>query len=252
MKTFSSLVWPLISVCLMLTISNQPTHAQATRTWVSGVGDDVNPCSRTAPCKTFAGAISKTAINGVINCLDSGGFGSLTITKSVSIVCNGAIGGVLASGVNGLVISTPPGGKVTLEGLDIDGAGTGLDGVRIVGGAKVFINKSTIRNFTGDGIDMVGPDGTRLVLQDSTIIGNNGGISIGGAGVGNNRALLIRTIIENNAAHTTRVTAPSSLFLSGSILFGGTGISNVGNAVITSTGNNIIGSGAPTETIPFR
>ena len=47
-----------------------PAHAQATRTWVSGVGDDLNPCSRTAPCKTFAGAISKTFINGEIDCLD--------------------------------------------------------------------------------------------------------------------------------------------------------------------------------------
>src|SRR5438477_3797204 len=47
--------------------------AQATRTWVSGVGDDVNPCSRTAPCKTFAGAISKTAGGGEIDVLDPGG-----------------------------------------------------------------------------------------------------------------------------------------------------------------------------------
>ena len=59
-------------------------HAQATRTWVSGLGDDVNPCSRTAPCKTFAGAISKTAIQGEINCLDPGGFGAVTITKAMT------------------------------------------------------------------------------------------------------------------------------------------------------------------------
>ena len=62
-------------------------QAQATRTWVSGVGDDVNPCSRTAPCKTFAGAISKTATGGEINCLDPGGFGAVTITKSIQILC---------------------------------------------------------------------------------------------------------------------------------------------------------------------
>src|SRR6059036_1925940 len=60
-------------------------QAQATRTWVSGVGDDVNPCSRTAPCKTFAGAISKTAVNGEINCLDPGGFGAVTISKGLTI-----------------------------------------------------------------------------------------------------------------------------------------------------------------------
>src|SRR5437870_8578160 len=93
-------------VPLALTTS---ASAQATRTWVSGVGDDANPCSRTAPCKTFAGAISKTAVNGEINCLDPGGFGALTITKSVSIVCDFTEGGVLASLTNGFIINAPTG-----------------------------------------------------------------------------------------------------------------------------------------------
>ena len=78
-------------------------QAQATRTWVSGVGDDVNPCSRTAPCKTFAGAISKTAVNGEINCLDPGGFGAVTITKSITIDCKGGYGSILASGTTGVI-----------------------------------------------------------------------------------------------------------------------------------------------------
>src|ERR1043166_569185 len=81
-----------------------PASAQATRTWVSGVGDDVNPCSRTAPCKTFAGAISKTAIDGEINCLDPGGFGAVTITKSITIDCTGTFGSVLAAGTSGIII----------------------------------------------------------------------------------------------------------------------------------------------------
>src|SRR5450432_4615171 len=76
--------------------------AQATRTWVSGVGDDVNPCSRTAPCKTFAGAISKTAAGGEINCLDPGGFGGVTITKSMTISCEAGTAGVVVAGTNGL------------------------------------------------------------------------------------------------------------------------------------------------------
>src|SRR5438045_9124950 len=59
-------------------------QAQATRTWVSGVGDDANPCSRTAPCKTFAGAISKTATDGEIDALDPGGFGAVTVTKAIT------------------------------------------------------------------------------------------------------------------------------------------------------------------------
>src|SRR5262245_48964588 len=66
-------------------VGTSAAYAQATRTWVSGVGDDVNPCSRTAPCKTFAGAISKTAAGGEISVLDPGGFGGVTITKSITI-----------------------------------------------------------------------------------------------------------------------------------------------------------------------
>src|SRR5215472_7956708 len=79
--------------------------AQATRTWVSGVGDDANPCSRTAPCKTFAGAISKTAAGGEIDCLDPGGFGAVTITKSITLDCDPGPGSILASGVQGIVIN---------------------------------------------------------------------------------------------------------------------------------------------------
>src|SRR3954447_18422447 len=89
-------------------------NAQATRTWVSGVGDDVNPCSRTAPCKTFAGAISKTASPGIINCLDPGGFGAVTITKSIQIDCTGTLGSVLHSGVQGIIVNALTTDKVIL------------------------------------------------------------------------------------------------------------------------------------------
>src|ERR1700731_2996943 len=87
-------------------LASAPAHAQATRTWVSGVGDDANPCSRTAPCKTFAGAISKTAAAGEIDCLDPGGFGAVTITKAITILCAPVSnGGVLVSGTNGINVA---------------------------------------------------------------------------------------------------------------------------------------------------
>src|SRR5437660_10888063 len=82
--------------------------AQATRSWVSGVGVDANPLSRTAPCKTFAGAISKTAVAGEINCLDPGGFGAVTITKSIIISCEAGTAGVLVSSTNGIVVQAAP------------------------------------------------------------------------------------------------------------------------------------------------
>ena len=97
-------MFPILAVATMA-IYSAPANAQATRTWVSGVGDDVNPCSRTAPCKTFAGAISKTAAGGEINCLDPGGFGAVTITKSITIDCEGTQGSILAAGVNGVNVN---------------------------------------------------------------------------------------------------------------------------------------------------
>src|SRR5690349_12599617 len=98
---------PLLSVlgCLVALLYAAPAQAQASRTWVSGVGNDANPCSRTAPCKTFAGAISKTAANGEINCLDPGGFGVVTITKAITIACDGVTAGVLASLTNGIIVN---------------------------------------------------------------------------------------------------------------------------------------------------
>ena len=158
-------------------------HAQATRTWVSGVGDDANPCSRVAPCKTFAGAISKTTVSGEINCLDPGGFGAVTITKSITIACEGVIAGIVASGTNGVVVNAP-GGVVVLHGLDIDGTGTGLAGINIVAASAVQLHKSRIRNFNaannnGWGITAAPTAATRIDVTDS-IISNNGSASTGG------------------------------------------------------------------------
>src|SRR3569833_545758 len=113
-------------------LASAPAHAQATRTWGSGVGDDANPCSRTAPCKTFAGAISKTAAQGEINCLDPAGYGAVTIVKSISIVCEHTLGGILSSGTNGVIVNALASDKIVLKGLDINGSGTGLNGIRVI------------------------------------------------------------------------------------------------------------------------
>jgi hypothetical protein len=136
MKIFGLLL-AMIPAMIIVTLFSVPAKAQATRTWVSGVGDDANPCSRTAPCKTFAGAISKTAAGGEINVLDPGGFGAVTITKSIQILSQFEAG-VLVSGTNGIIVNAPAASdKVLLEGLDIEGLGTGLDGVKMVGTGKL-------------------------------------------------------------------------------------------------------------------
>src|SRR3712207_4427624 len=96
----------VLAILVLAVLAAAPAaHAQATRTWVSGVGDDVNPCSRTAPCKTFAGAISKTAAGGEISVLDPGGFGAVTITKAITISGDGSLGSILASLVNGVIVN---------------------------------------------------------------------------------------------------------------------------------------------------
>src|SRR5262245_65681836 len=100
----------ILAIPLFAPLHVDPAAAQATRTWVSGFGSDADPCSRTAPCQTFAGAISKTAAGGEINCLDPGGFGTVTITKSISIRCVGVTAGVLAAGIVGVVINGTPAG----------------------------------------------------------------------------------------------------------------------------------------------
>jgi hypothetical protein len=138
------------------------TQAQATRTWVSGVGDDVNPCSRTAPCKTYAGAISKTAKDGEISTLDPGGFGAVTITKSITI--NGGGGGqgygsiLSALAPQGVLVNiTDPADvrkTVRLDWLNINGASTGTDGIRMIAGNALHVENTLIDGMVGDGIDV--------------------------------------------------------------------------------------------------
>src|SRR5205814_6102850 len=138
---------PLLGGIVAAMLSVAPASAQATRTWVSGVGDDANPCSRTAPCKTFAGAISKTAGGGEINVLDPGGFGGVTITKSITISSTFEAG-VLVSGTPGITVAAGIADTVVLEGLDIEGLGTGTNGVNFSSGLQVVINNCKIHHFT--------------------------------------------------------------------------------------------------------
>jgi copper-binding protein NosD len=173
--------------------------AQATRTWVSGVGDDANPCSRTAPCKTFAGAISKTANGGEINCLDPGGFGGVTITKSLTIKCHYTEGGVLVAGTNAIVINALATDNVTLRGLDINGVGVGaqtsLVGVKVLSAANVHVIDSEIYRFK-TGVDVAPTSAnTRVVVANTHIHDNQVGVVTAPAGAG---VSAVVTTLRNN------------------------------------------------------
>jgi hypothetical protein len=167
-------VMAVLAVCL---ICSTLAQAQATRTWVSGVGDDANPCSRTAPCKTFAGAISKTAPLGEINVLDPGGFGAVTITKSITISSECFEAGVLVSGTNGIVISAGPSDKVKLRGLDINGLGTGLSGIKFLTGGQLTVENCWIYEFSQNGVDIQAANastGANIYVKDTRITQING------------------------------------------------------------------------------
>ena len=199
-----------------------PAFGQATRTFVSGVGDDLNPCSRTAPCKTFAGAISKTAAGGEINCLDPGGYGTVTITKSIAIKCYYTLGSILASGTNGINVNdsataTPGTIKVTLRGLDITGAGsiggvgqtggTGITGVNVISGRSVHIVDSEVWGFQ-TGVKVVPSTSMRVLVANSHI--HNNIVGVMNAPASNAISFTSVTLRNNIIADNTCGTATSA------------------------------------------
>lgn len=249
----------VMAITIMTMMAASMANAQATRTWVSGVGDDVNPCSRTAPCKTFAGAISKTAANGEIDALDPGGFGTVTITKSITIdgTTGAGFGSILAAGTNGVNINdsltaSPQTIIVRLRNLSIQGAGTGFDGVRVLSARTVYIENCQIYGFRGNGTNSDGIEiaftagsGTFNVSVQNTVIENNTGtgirqsttvgtlncyydrVALGGNPTGlmalGGTANLSRSVIDNNTTDGVSVN-------NGAVV-------NASNNTVTSNGN---------------
>jgi hypothetical protein len=182
-------------------------QAQATRTWVSGVGDDVNPCSRTAPCKTFAGAISKTAAQGEIDCIDPGGFGTVTLTKSITIDGGGTFGSILSALTNGVNVNdgataTPGTINVTLRNLSIDGAGTGTNGINYTSGKSLHVEHCQIFGINGTGINvnLNNANGGEVYIEDTSIYSCTTGVRLTNA----NGAAFASAVLDNvNIGHIT-------------------------------------------------
>ena len=229
-----------------------PASAQATRTWVSGVGNDADPCSRTAPCRTFAGAIIKTAPGGEINCLDPGGYGGLTINKSLSIVCDYTEGGALVAGagVHGIIINAAATDTVFLSGIDFFGVGTATNGVRILVAAAVHIQNSNIRRFnatSGVGVHIRPSVATQVTITNTTIADNGtattgGGIVIQPTGAGGSARVVLRNVrVQNNLNNQLRVDTAGntgsgiSLLVENSQFIGGTNGIQVGQANATTS-----------------
>lgn len=248
-------------------------QAQATRTWVSGVGDDVNPCSRTAPCKTYAGAISKTAANGIISTLDPGGFGAVTITKSIMIDGSEQIAGVLASGTNGIVLSSSllTSDVVVLRSLEIHGANlTGINGVQILGGGEVYIENCRIQNFNTDGVRIAettnnfahkitvrncdirnnlrgievlptAPASARVVVSETALGGHNTGAGIDVL-TGNNSVSMFNSSSEFNDAGVQLQNATSTIFVVNSLLSHNDKGVNAAAGEVRLNGSSVVGN----------
>lgn len=228
----------------------------ATRTWVSGVGDDANPGSRTAPCRTFAGAISKTADGGEIDVLDPGSYGTVTITKSLTIDGTGGFAAILGSGTTGIIINAA-GINVTLRGLQINGAGAGVTGIRIIAANRVHIQDCVIYGFTGGvavGIRDIRTTGGKLFITNTTVRGNgqSGVLVFPTSGSTAIQAFLDNVRLEGNgnaglAASTgSRVTISNS-FAAGNTNFGlyansapGTSELNAESCVVVGNGQGVV------------
>lgn len=283
MLTFFALLATFFA-CALLTVT--PANAQASRTWVSGVGDDANPCSRTAPCKTFAGAISKTAVLGEINCIDPGGFGAVTITKSISIDCPDVFASILNAGTNGIIINfdsfTDARKTVRIRYINFNGFDTGLNGIRILGGAagaagsEVFIEHVVIDgNFGGAarGISDERTGGGELSISDTTVrntgatgIAINGGVRIDatidnvrvqnsnfGVAIGNGVKLMInRSVFSGNTLGGIEADPGGEINVDNSVISNnGTGVTNSGTIRLANTDISFNGSGISGATLSF-
>jgi hypothetical protein len=234
------------------------------------VGDDANPCSRTAPCKTFAGAISKTAAGGEIDCLDPGGFGAVTITKSMTIDCGTFAGGILnAGGVSGVIVNTAAASdKVILRNLAINGTistspGPGANGVRWINlGQELHLDRVVITGDSTIGVDVNKTSAGTLYIKNSYFTEVPTGLSVTST-VATLTAIVDSSyfsgmasgcvIAKTNAAITVSNSVLTSCFVglsaasSGSIInasnnvisFSQTGISAVSGAILRTVNNSL-------------
>lgn len=240
------------SAVVVLALLAVPASALSSHTFVSGVGDDANPCTRTAPCQTFAGTITQTGAGGTVECLDPGEFGSgiaaifkpVTITQSVTIDCEKTTGSFLTvGGVNGISVAGA-GVVVNLRGLSIMGGGTGLIGVNVTQSATVYIRNSYISGFQGGAATEISFTGGGTLVVEKTAINLNGtGIALSGSG-GNVNMTLRNIIVHGNSANGVSITTSGSNALAmidhSTLAFNATGLNVSGSAAIVRIGNSTV------------
>jgi hypothetical protein len=218
-------LFALFVVTVSATSFVTPAFAQATRTWVSGVGDDVNPCSRTAPCKTFAGAISKTAPGGEIDALDPGGFGGVTITKAITLDGGGGQNAsILVANSPGITVNAGAADKVVIRNLSINGAGSGTNGINFVAGSSLTVEHTYIANFTTACINFQPSVRANLFVVFSNLQNcAGGGIISSAVSSGVNRVNISHSSIEQSGVAFTAGQNTDGVVLSSAIWNNGGG-----------------------------
>jgi hypothetical protein len=205
----------IIALLLMSSVA----QAQATRTWVSGVGDDANPCSRTAPCKTFAGAISKTAAGGEISVLDPGGFGAVTITKAITINGDGTLAGILYTGLAGITVNAGAGDEVIIRNVSLHGGGTGQNGVSFLAGKRLVLENVTLTRHGTSAVSLTPTTASEVVLRDVHMRGGSFGVYMSPANVN------LKVLIEDSSIEGSGI---------GIFSFSPRAVSHVSNSIISN------------------
>jgi hypothetical protein len=236
-------------------VGGTPAFGQANRTWVSGSGTGVAPCSRTSPCATFQVAHDATNPSGEINCVDSGEFGPVIISKSITIKCVGVVAGILAapSNLGAVQISAGATDTVVLDGLDLNGHGAVEFGVVFLTGLKLYVLNSSIRGFTASGVvNQSATAGAHAFIDDTKLIGNTFGV------VGTGSTITSLTHVSVLTSSSRSVGANSSTTIIGvqdSVLNDspvGIFTASGAQAVSVGPGNLVTGSGTFTATIPYE
>jgi len=237
----------LIAVTFALTLPSL-AFAQASRTWISGVGDDVNPCSRTAPCKTFAGAISKTAARGEISVLDPGGFGAVTITKAITINGDGTLAGILANVGSAIIVNAGASDTVIVRGVSLEGSGAAASGIRYIGGGALIVENTTIHGFTASGIDIDPIHSGNVSVKNVSISGGTNGVRVDGLAGTQVRVSLTGVTIQGTTNGIDTLFGTTSV--SNSVISGNSGIALFAEAgTLSADGVLLAGNGMAAQSM---
>lgn len=193
-----------VVVCLCFLFLTTTTHAQLARTYVSRVGNNLNPCTRTLPCRQINRGIDAVQPGGEVVVLDTANYQGFTVNKAVSITASPDASPAITvvSGNTAIVIDAGSSDVVNIRGITVNGLrgtqdpsfGADIESAAAVhfqdcnflnlgigvtaGGFPVSIKNTTFRG-NGSGIQVVS---TKALLEDCRFENNGTGLFVGAGG----------------------------------------------------------------------